>query len=328
MQPNSDLTVLMFHGLRREIPEYAKYRGYSSYIIQDRDFEKCISWCHNNAKVISLGDVQKYLDGEATEPGILITFDDGLRSVIDIGCPILNHYNVSALVFLTTGWIDNGIEPSIFGLERQLWHTCPLKIGFRRGDFDFEAKLGSLSAIPKVIDALWRFCFKNQISPLSIRQEEFIFDGQNWQASLDVNVVQDWEPANWREIQKAVKTGTIEIGLHGVSHTPWAWMTEEQLENEASESISRVSQEIGIIPTSFSFPHGSTNELSFKSARKYFDLCFTSEAQKVKSRIDLNKGIPRFNVFSDNPVNINLEINYPKIARFRRALINSIKSRA
>jgi peptidoglycan/xylan/chitin deacetylase (PgdA/CDA1 family) len=161
---------------------------------------------------------------------------------------------------------------------------------------------------------------------LSIRQEEFIFDEKSWQAKLDVNVIQDWAPASWQQLKDAVNIGNIEIGLHGVSHTPWAWMTEEQLENEALDSINRVRQEIGVIPTSFSFPHGSTNRLAFKVARNYYNFCFTSEALKVKSKIDLNKGIPRFNVFSDQPVNINFEINYPKIARYRRALINLIKT--
>lgn len=34
----NNLTVLMFHGLRREVPIYSKYRGYSSYILLENDF--------------------------------------------------------------------------------------------------------------------------------------------------------------------------------------------------------------------------------------------------------------------------------------------------
>lgn len=315
----NNLTVLMFHGLRREVPIYSKYRGYSSYILLENDFENCISWCYNNAKIVTLENINDYLNGEAKEPGILITFDDGLHSLVEIGCPILKRYDASAVVFTTTGWIDAGIEPAIFDLERQIWFLQPTQFSFQRDDICFNSRVVDVKSIPKVIDNFWKFCFKNRISPVSIRQFEFQFDGKIIENQFDKSNVHDWAPASWEDLRNSVRNGTLEIGTHGVTHTPWTWMSSEEMKLEANQSILRVEQEIGIRPVSFSFPHGAIDRLALNVANEYFHYCFTSESQKVGVDTNLSNGIPRFNVYSGN---IKSELSFPKLTRIRRSIVN------
>ena len=117
---SSGLKVLMFHGLVREMPAYAVYPGTRTCLIRQRDFDACIRWCTRTHKVITLRDLPRYLSGEASDPAVLITFDDGLASVIDLAVPVLQKYGVTAVLFVTTGWIDQQVTPALFRLERDL----------------------------------------------------------------------------------------------------------------------------------------------------------------------------------------------------------------
>jgi len=57
-----------------------------------------------NIPVISLDEMLS----EVTKQGVVITFDDGMKSVYQNALPILKEYNMPAHIFIATGAIDTG----------------------------------------------------------------------------------------------------------------------------------------------------------------------------------------------------------------------------
>jgi hypothetical protein len=81
--------------------------------------------------VVSLADVSRDPNGYPTLPerAIVITFDDGYRSVFDVAFPRLREYDMPATVFLTAGEVgpDNGPDgrlPSMEGREMISWREA------------------------------------------------------------------------------------------------------------------------------------------------------------------------------------------------------------
>jgi peptidoglycan/xylan/chitin deacetylase (PgdA/CDA1 family) len=71
-------------------------------------FEEQMSYLANNGyQVLPLSKMQDFLDGKSPIPGkaVILTFDDGFRSVYDIAFPILKKYGFTATLFVYTDLI-------------------------------------------------------------------------------------------------------------------------------------------------------------------------------------------------------------------------------
>jgi peptidoglycan/xylan/chitin deacetylase (PgdA/CDA1 family) len=64
----------------------------------------------NNYRVISLGELQRFLEGREPLPrrSVAITIDDGYRSTYDVAYPILKKYGFRATVFLYGDFVGAG----------------------------------------------------------------------------------------------------------------------------------------------------------------------------------------------------------------------------
>lgn len=310
------LKVLMFHGVVRDMPPYAVYRGTNSCLIRLRDFERCIRWCARTHKIVTLGDVPRYLSGDATDPAVLITFDDGLASVIDLAVPVLQKYQATAVVFVTTGWVDGGETPAIFRLERDLWETPPAELNVRVGEHHFTSRVGTRAAVPAALAALWDFCFSRRIAPVSLRSASVSFDGRLWEPDPGRQDRHVWFPASWDELAGAARAGVIEIGAHGVSHTPSPWLSEPERRREFGDARDRLRQLTGQDVRACSYPHGQHDAATRADARTYYDWAFTSEARPVGA--ESPDALPRFFVSGWRPVLMNTVVDWPLTGRVLR----------
>jgi peptidoglycan/xylan/chitin deacetylase (PgdA/CDA1 family) len=310
------LKVLMFHGVVRDLPPYAVYRGTNNCLIRESDFETCIRWCVRTHKVATLRDLPRYLNGAAADPAVLISFDDGLASVIDTAVPVLQKYGATAVVFVTTGWIDAQETPAIFRLERDLWETPPAELRVRVGDHQFTAAVGRRSAVSAALARLWCFCFSRRIAPLSIPSANVLFDGKPWEPTSGRQERDVWFPASWDELADVARTGVIEIGAHGVSHTPWPWLSEEERRCELAGARDRLQDLTGHEVRACSYPHGWHDAATRADVGRYYDWAFTGEARSIGS--DPVDALPRFFVPAGRPVLMDAIVHWPLAGRILR----------
>ncbi|MBK7993943.1 MAG: polysaccharide deacetylase family protein [Blastocatellia bacterium] len=121
---NNSLPILLFHALDN-----------SSFNIafSPKSFEKAISKLYlSGYQTLNLSTIPNYLQENKTFPknSFVITFDDGYRSVYEQAFPVLQKYNFTATIFITTGKTKplTTLErlPSIQGRTMLSWHEIKL----------------------------------------------------------------------------------------------------------------------------------------------------------------------------------------------------------
>lgn len=91
---NSQIVVLTYHQLTTEQPE-------SSAVLNIDDFASQMEYLYqNNYRTLSLQELKKYhQQGSFPANAVLITFDDGYRTFYTKALPVLEKYNLQAVVF-------------------------------------------------------------------------------------------------------------------------------------------------------------------------------------------------------------------------------------
>jgi len=71
-------------------------------------FEQQINFLVKNYRLISIRDLLQAIEDQQPLPpqSVMITFDDGYRNFLDIAWPIIEHYQIPALLFLPTGFLS------------------------------------------------------------------------------------------------------------------------------------------------------------------------------------------------------------------------------
>ena len=75
------------------------------FCVAPKDFDTQMAWLAERGLAVSLADVEAFVyQGKVLKPGsVLVTIDDGCRSVETLALPILKRYRVPAVVFVSSG---------------------------------------------------------------------------------------------------------------------------------------------------------------------------------------------------------------------------------
>jgi len=96
----NSVRVLLYHAVEDHVSPYTDRLGVS---VSPAMFEANLSYIRDNYNVISVDDLQKPLP----ENPLLITFDDGYKSVYEHAFPLLRKYRMPAVVYLITCAVEN-----------------------------------------------------------------------------------------------------------------------------------------------------------------------------------------------------------------------------
>ena len=185
--------------------------------------------------------------------------------------------------------------------------------------FSFEKEVQKKRDIPVVMHSIWEDLFDNKISPLSVTDQQITLNGTPLNLLKQETDGGCWKTASWDILRKAVEDGVIEIGAHGQTHTPFNWLTEEQLAEELIENKARIIEKLQIPVTACSFPHGLYNDRTITEMEKYFKYGFTNKS--INALGDNERMIiSRYNVPFQRPNSILSLIKYPFAGKVLRKL--------
>lgn len=100
------LLVLSYHDVRDDV---ARKGDPDAYAVSTQNFAAHLDWLSGHGyRPVALSDVIAASRGEKKLPpkAVLLTFDDGLRSIYTHVFPLLRAYNYPALMAVVTGWVD------------------------------------------------------------------------------------------------------------------------------------------------------------------------------------------------------------------------------
>lgn len=100
------LLVLSYHDIRDDV---ARKGDPDAYAVSTQNFAAHLDWLAGHGyRPVALSEVIKASRGQTKLPpkAVLLTFDDGLRSIYTHVFPLLRAYNYPALMAVVTGWVD------------------------------------------------------------------------------------------------------------------------------------------------------------------------------------------------------------------------------
>lgn len=283
----------LYQFLRKEYyPVILMYHSVSSisereWIDSDNDvpeelFKKQIEYLKNNCQVISLDQFRHHLINKIPfKPRtVLITFDDGYKNNLDIAVEVLKKYDMPAVLYLATKYVDDSQPQWIdelhtyFKSRRQSFLDLP-----SIGEFNLDSRKTRKLAYSTLKKILISATFQDRRNILNnIRQ-------QLHAQEIPVNLT-----LNWSQLRNSLKKNPLlEIGVHSHHHVDFTSIDPVSQKNEMIESINRVQSELGITPTHLSYPYGRWDN-NIKTEAKKFRMITAAATQPI-SLIKLDSDI-------------------------------------
>lgn len=231
---------------------------------------------------------------EHREGTIAITFDDGFQDFFKNASPYLNHKNIPATIFITTGQI---------GKQEELWTTELLRLIFTGNlqkqkfylelpSFCYEFAVRNLEEKYTLYRALRRLCMKSNEDI----QRNILRQLRDWSEQKGTGR-KEYAFLTEQEIAELSKNKLVTIGVHTVHHVSLGAFSKEDQKKEIHGSKKRLEQIIGHEIYYFSYPFGSQNDYNTDTIEilkeEGFRQAYTAIPQPGK---DKNYEIPRIAV--------------------------------
>jgi len=87
------------------------------FCVTQRDFDAQMRYLAETGRAIGLADLDAMLAGERMprDGSVVVTIDDGFRSTRTVAQPVLSHYGIAAVSYVTAGLIEAGDVASTLG---------------------------------------------------------------------------------------------------------------------------------------------------------------------------------------------------------------------
>ncbi|HEX6813165.1 MAG TPA: polysaccharide deacetylase family protein [Planctomycetota bacterium] len=251
------LLVLCYHGVvtgDRTEDQYL-YRN----TVSAREFAAHLDAVVARFHVVTASDVLAWVGGRAPLPprALLLTFDDGYRNNLTVAAPLLAERGLSALVSVSTDYIDSDRMLWAMELDLRLRHwslpTIPLPDG----------TVVPLPAAPAARDALSADVRRRCKQLPDAQRRRYLFDlfGDRplpEPARLDDEL---WRFLTWDEV-RALRAAGMEIASHTCSHPILSRLEPADLAHELVASRLRIEQELGGQCTMLVYPNGGADDVS------------------------------------------------------------------
>jgi peptidoglycan/xylan/chitin deacetylase (PgdA/CDA1 family) len=211
---------------------------------------------------------------------VALTFDDGLRSNVEVAYPILRKLGLSATFFICPGLIERGAWLWNHEARERLRTLAPAALAelaaFVGGPNDLEPfiewmKTLKLSARERVEETIR--AATAHFKPTDAQREEF-------------------DLAGWDEL-RSLEPRTVTIGSHTMTHPILTSLNAQEADAELRESRAMLEKRLERPITLFCYPNGNVDQYVVASARRYYCSAVTVEPGTVRSEADRHL-LPRY----------------------------------
>ncbi len=244
-----------------------------------RHFAEHLEVLHGAYEVRSTSQLQAASrDGSLQGRTVVLTFDDGYHDNLAVAKPLLEHWDLRATFFVPTAIMSSGREFWWDELERLLLEPGVLPPVLASTTLDWSCELsGSVEHAPaaaerhhrwrsgqapptrrhQIYEELWQLLFEQ---PAVIREAALaeLFAA----AAVDREARRSYRTLTVDELLSLDDGDGVEIGAHGVSHTPLANLPVAEQRREIEGSKAGLEDVLGHHVAPFSYPNGSWTALT------------------------------------------------------------------
>src|SRR5439155_19476270 len=198
-------------------------------------FARQLDYLVDNANVVSLDDAIDGLLGRRPLPrdAVLITFDDGLRSVLEKGLPLLQERRLPSAAFVVAGVLDT---------DEPLWFT------------EVEQLVAAGARATQVADGSPRD---------AVRQLKRVADGERRAAIAALRASAATAPRmpqlRSAELRRMESSG-MAVGSHSLTHACLDRCDEATIRSEVEEAHRILKDALGHPPRAFAYPNGDHDD--------------------------------------------------------------------
>ena len=291
----SKFVILCYHGIGES--------GNPLGVAPTRElFEAQMLFLRENYRVVSLDEACRELrTGTKSEPGVVITFDDGYRSAYTVAFPILQKYRLPATIYLTVDSVETGqvawydrvflamaVAPSG---ELQLDLPGPWRFQLNSPEDRLRAALEVVALLRTLPDSHRRECCTLLENKIGLPQN-----------ALSSRVL------TWEEIHTMHQSG-IGFGSHTLTHPVVSQLAPAELEQELGASKCILEKNLGVPVLDFAFPFGKTSDCS-AAALEMLSRCGYRSAVTTVPGVN----IPQVNLFELRRMQIGFDGSLPRFA--------------
>ena len=264
--PQGRLVILNYHRISDRRDE--KSLSLFDIGVTREKFEKEMKYLSRNFSVIPFSQAIDLLKNENNWPRfpVVISFDDGYRDIYFNAFPVLERFNLSAIVFVSTRMVEksepfwwdeledlvehNHLEEIKLALENCFSPEYDLDLGFFKQIQDKKVFLETLTEQIKKIKGRYREELLNRLKSLLKSEKEA-----------------KGEVLSWDEIKKLRKNG-IEFGSHTHNHYLLTFEDPKTIAEELKTSKQKLEENLEEKIEYLSYPSGLYNPETEKIAKE------------------------------------------------------------
>ena len=233
--------------------------------------------------IVPLEDIasSRHKNGRAR---VALTFDDGLRSNVEVAYPILRKLGLSATFFVCPGLIERDAWLWNHEARERLRTLAPSAL----------AELAEYVGAPNELEPFVEWMKTLHLAARE-RVEEAIRAATPQFKPTDAQRA-EFDLAGWREL-RAIDPRTVTIGSHTMTHPILTSLSTAETEKEVRDSRVALEKALERPVTLFCYPNGNVGEAALTSARRYYRSAVTVEPGTVRRSADPHL-LPRFAAYA------------------------------
>lgn len=276
--------VLTYH---RVLPEADQKRSTSApgIIVTPETFSRHMKILKRHLKPVSVSEFSDLLNsGRPFPPGTcLVTFDDGWEDNYKHALGILNQYEIPALIFLATDFINSN---NLFWQER-LGHL--FRHAHEQGLLAslLESTPGARNLVPATGTTLTNDRLQSLLHVYRKRPHDEVSEliSKIEQALATSNDPVDTAPdrfMSWQQVKTMNTSSSISFGVHSCSHRRLTDLSEDEIQQELETSRSEILAHLNEAPSTVAYPNGNYDERVLQITSKLgFETAFTTDSGLV-----------------------------------------------
>lgn len=221
----------------------------------------------NRFNIISISEIEKYLQTPQKKKFIVFTMDDGYKDNFTEALPVFKKYNVPFTIFAATNFPEKNAVLWWYELEDLLLandeiilsdgskYKCVTKAEKEQAFLDIRLKILALNQENLVNELNKMFC-------------DYKID---WSAKCDELCL------SWEDLQMLNKEPLITIAAHTAHHFNLkALKSENAVTDEVQQGLDLFNGKLGMQPIFFAYPFGSDNEVSQREVNVLEKMSFSA----------------------------------------------------
>ena len=266
--------ILMYH---RVLPdEQIKEDLDIGLAISCSNFEKQIKMLKSKYKIYSMDEFIDNLKKGKNEFILTITFDDGYKDNLLHALPVLEKFEVPAIIYITTNFLKQNVDLWWYELMETIQNRSTISFNYEKQNFDFILKnqKQKFSAYNNLRKTFLKLRIDKQIELLKI------ITGTKKRKNYSKICL------NQEEVKILDNNNLITIGSHGHNHLNFKILSNEEIQYEINKSLEVLEGLLNHKIKHFCYPYGGKNQASVREyniiEKANFDSAVTGRVYPIK----------------------------------------------